>query len=190
MLLFAIAAGLQGVPELPKRLRLYLSDAWLAWRLQLRREELASARARCGPSLSQQSDAMPAPTIADLDLLEKVESTLEKHYGHLESHFEATTAAKARAANMRTDTQVLDGNQKNRRLVCAALLRHKLTCRRLGRSVFVRCRRAPLLGSIFCREHTQHNTTAITDVDYEVIDHEVPTVVGLAPDQPFAVFGP
>eukprot|EP00973_Karenia_brevis_P030511 4208528-Karenia_brevis.AAC.1 len=72
---------------------------------------------------------------------------------------------------MKTDVQVMDGNAKSRRLVCAALLRHKISCRRLGCSLYVGCPHTPL-GSLFCGEHG--SDTEPTTSDYEIIKHEAP----------------
>ena len=149
-------ANRRGQPGvLPQRLRLYLSQAWYFWRLALRRETLPG---ECQPQL---------------DLSARVEDAIAELWPLLETQFVSGTAHRARAAGMKTDVQVVDGNAKNRRLVCAALLRHMITCPRLGRSVCVGCPRTPLLGSPFCAEH--HTATEAVAVDYEIVNHEVPT---------------
>ena len=143
---------------LPKRLRLYLSQAWYVWRLMLCREMFVD-------------EALP-----ELDLRRPVEEYIAQAWPLLVAAFESTTARRARQAGMKTDVQVMDGNAKNRRLVCAAFLRHMLTCHRLGRSVCVGCPHTPLLGSAFCSDHASEESA---DVDYEIVTHEIPEPGGL-----------
>ena len=145
--------------SLPERLRLYLAHAWYAWRFMLRREAL-------------HKDATP-----DFDLLRPVEEYVSQVWDLLVEDFEAATALRAREARMKTDVHVMDGNAKNRRLVCAALLRQMVTCARLGRSVCVGCPRTPLLGSVFCSDHASHEEAENTD--FEILHHEVPEAGGM-----------
>ena len=137
---------------LPKRLRLYLSSAWYIWRLALRCETLS------------------IDTVGVLDMCAQIDSTIEDLWPKLAEHFEVETASRARASAMKTDVQVVDGNAKNRRLVCAASSNHVVTCPFLKRSVCVTCPHTPLLGSPFCAAHA--STSDCMEVDYEIIAHE------------------
>lgn len=144
--------------SLPKRLRLYLSQAWYFWRLAWRKHDL-------------QYDA------PDLDISRPVEEHLASIWPKLEEGFEARTAQRARRENIKTDVQVIDGNAKNRRLVCAAAQRHMIICPNLDRKVCVGCPHTPLLGSCFCSDHYKTDETG--NQNYEIIAHEASTPGGI-----------
>ena len=122
---------------------------------------------------------------APVDLLCGIEQLIETRWLDMAAEFEATTAAKVRAAGMRCDVHVVDGNAKNRRLVCAAPLRHKLRSSALQRTIRTCCPKTPLLGSKFCKEHSHELDLEGASVDYQVIAHEVPAAVGVEPTDSF-----
>ena len=55
---------------------------------------------------------------------------------------------------MRLDVLVLDGNAKNRRAVCAALLAGATHSDALGKTLRHTCPGTPKLGHLFCPSHT------------------------------------
>ena len=119
----------------------------------------------------------PEDGLPELDICGSVETVLASLWTRLEKQFENDTAERARRAGMKTDVQVMDGNAKNRRLVCAALLRHMITCPHLQRSVCVCCPHTSLLGSIFCTENA--TIEEAPSVDYEIIAHQMPQAGGM-----------
>ena len=70
---------------------------------------------------------------------------------------------KARAARMRCDVLVMDGNAKNRRAVCASLLAGALRSPALGQTVRHTCPCTPRLGKSFCPHHDSEVANIIQD---------------------------
>ena len=70
------------------------------------------------------SQTLPGESKPVIDLRGGVEAIIEELWPRLEKQFECETARRARAAGMKTDTQVFDGNAKNRRLVCRPAQTH------------------------------------------------------------------
>lgn len=160
MTMFAKQKGLK--EKLPKKLRRYLSNAWFLWRLCLRLQALEE---RGHPDRA-------------IDMRRSVEESIAEHWETLHEEAEALTAERVRSTGMRADVQVIDGNAKNRRCVCAAPLRHVMKSRRLRRSIRTCCTRTPLLGSKFCRCHGANPDDVIDDIDFEIIAHETKAAVG------------
>ncbi|CAK0904474.1 unnamed protein product [Prorocentrum cordatum] len=157
-----VARARAGGTALPANLRKYLSKGWFVWRLARRVGDLG-----------------PDDTTV-IDLMQPLEDQIKDTWDQLELTFERRTAERARAAGMKTDVVVVDGNAKNRRLTCAAPLRHCVTCPRLARRVCVGCPRTPLLGSAFCGEHGV--PCECPAEDYEVVGHEAPEAGGMGLD--------
>ena len=153
---YAKRRGLAGL--LPTRLRLHLSKLWYVWRLCIRSEVIR----KCGHSMQE------------VNISGGVEELVAERWQSFVEEFEASTAARVRAAGMRTDVHVVDGNAKNRRLVCAAELRHTIRSVPLQRCIRTCCPRTPLLGAQFCAGHAAGSGELGTAVDYEIIGHAVP----------------
>ena len=134
--LYALARDTGGERFLPARLRLLISEAWTKWRLLVR----ASS---CGIH-----DVFPC------DLNEKTEQLLAQHWPAFQEAFSKTAVGAARAAHMRTDVVVLDGNAKNRRAVCASLLSGSTYSPTLMKTLRHSCTGTPALGKLFCCKHT------------------------------------
>lgn len=179
--------------HLPARLRLYLSEAWFMWRLALRvadlREKGISAFnafrcvlwpcclfslscARHIVEVSNQS-AHQGEEVVSVDLLSPVEKIIEGAWDKLVNDFETGTARKVRQADFRRDVHVIDGNAKNRRLVCAAPVRQRLRNKILRRTILACCPHTPQLCSKFCKEHNVGDETGLMqELDYEIVGHE------------------
>lgn len=135
-LLYALARDTGDERFLPARLRLLISEAWTKWRLLVR----ASS---CGIH-----DVFPC------DLNEKTEQLLAQHWPAFQEAFSKTAVGAARAARMRTDVVVLDGNAKNRRAVCASFLSGSTYSPTLMKTLRHSCTGTPALGKLFCCKHT------------------------------------
>lgn len=157
-------AGLLPGPHL----RLYLSEAWFMWRAALRLQEIHA------DSLADTADLKWDERVYALDLLQPVEAVLAQHMSKLEEAFEARTAKMAEESGTRLDVMVMDGNAKNRRLVCAARLRNFVRCKRLGKLVRVCCPATPVLGKQFCRAHMPAcgREGETSSLDFEIKEHE------------------
>ena len=158
--------------RLPGRLRLYLSHAWFLWRLLMRQDE--ARRRHASGEFRSPSTSRAEPEGEDVDLLLPIEIALQRFYPSWEALFHSVTAKEARDNGHRTDLQVIDGNAKNRRTVCAAALRHKIECTTLRTGVRVCCPRTPLLGSMFCSVHLPDASGADVALDYDIVDHDRP----------------
>ncbi|CAE8588727.1 unnamed protein product [Polarella glacialis] len=156
---------------LPARLRLYLSEACFFWPLVTRLCEVEQGEVGIARS-------------AEVDFLQSVETALRGTCATVERHFEQSTVSKVTAAGLQTDVQVIDGNAKNRRSVCAALLRRKIACPRLQRSVRVNCPCTPILGSKVCYAHAAAAADVGAETGYEIVGREALGAVGLANEGP------
>ena len=137
---------------LPKRLRQYISDAWFKWRLLSRMEALG----------------LPTATV---DLNRPVDDLVADIWDRLDAAFTSSAIAGARAANMRCDVVMLDGNAKNRRTVCGAALAATSRCSHLGKTLRHNCPCTPKLGSQFCSQHKP--AEGQDDAAMEVLSHRL-----------------
>ena len=129
--LVMLAAERAGQSHLvPARLRLLISEAWFKWRLLLRLDDPQN-----------------------INLRDCVEDLLQPVLPSFNDRFTASAVEQARAASMRLDVLVLDGNAKNRRAVCAALFAGSTHSKALQKTLRHTCPGTPKLGHLFCPEH-------------------------------------
>ena len=129
--LVVLAAERAGQSHLvPARLRLFISEAWFKWRLLLRLDDPQN-----------------------INLRDSVEDLLQPVLPSFNDRFTASAVEQARAASMRLDDLVLDGNAKNRRAVCAALFAGSTHSKALQKTLRHTCPGTPKLGHLFCPEH-------------------------------------
>ena len=83
-----------------------------------------------------------------------MEDLLEPWLPSFHETFTTSAVERARAAGMRLDVLVLDGNAKNRRAVCPALLAGATHSDALGKTLRHTCPGTPKLGHLFCPSHT------------------------------------
>ena len=126
------------------RLRKMISEAWFKWRLLVR------------------GYAYNIPGVAQnpIDIHQGVEDLLKPVLPALQKAFSDAAVASARSANMRRDVIVMDGNAKNRRAVCAALLCGRKQSLSLNKTLRHNCPATPALGHLFCAKHNTDDVAA------------------------------
>jgi hypothetical protein len=88
---------------------------------------------------------------------------LEPFMPAFQADFTKEAMDKARAARMRCDVLVMDGNAKNRRAVCASLLAGAFRSPALGQTLRHTCPCTPRLGKSFCPPHDSEVANIIQD---------------------------
>ncbi|CAK9082039.1 Uncharacterized protein SCF082_LOCUS39015 [Durusdinium trenchii] len=126
------------------RLRKMISEAWFKWRLLVR-----------GYAYN-----IPGAAQNPIDIHQGVEDLLKPVLPALQKAFSDAAVASARSANMRRDVIVMDGNAKNRRAVCAALLCGRKQSFSLNKTLRHNCPATPALGHLFCAKHNTDDVAA------------------------------
>jgi hypothetical protein len=140
--------------HLPQPLRLLISDVWFKWRL---------------------TKHYASEPLGVMDLALDVEQLVRARWLHIDCHFHITAVQSARAAGMRCDVAVVDGNAKNRRAVCAAALMHVVSDAKLKKIVRTCCPCTPQLGKTCCRTHAAvGEAPQAAAADVEIVSHRVP----------------
>jgi hypothetical protein len=129
------------------RLRLLISEGWFKWRLLLR----------------TYGCRQPVAASPSIDLRKDIDELLEPFMPAFQADFTKEAMDKARAARMRCDVLVMDGNAKNRRAVCASLLAGALRSPALGQTLRHTCPCTPRLGKSFCFHHDSEVANIIQD---------------------------
>lgn len=129
------------------RLRLLISEGWFKWRLLLR----------------TYGCRQPVAASPSIDLRKDIDELLEPFMPAFQADFTKEAMDKARAARMRCDVLVMDGNAKNRRAVCASLLAGALRSPALGQTLRHTCPCTPRLGKSFCPHHDSEVANIIQD---------------------------
>ena len=142
------------------RLRLLISEGWFKWRLLLR----------------TYGCRQPVAASPSLDLRKDIDELLEPFMPAFQADFTKEAMDKARAARMRCDVLVMDGNAKNRRAVCASLLAGALRSPALGQTLRHTCPCTPRLGKSFCPHHFTDDSEVAN-----IIQDWVRRAVGLLP---------
>ena len=117
-----------------------------------------------------------SPNRGSFEMSATVENLVEGQWDRLDADFTSAAVDGAKAAQMRCDVVVMDGNAKNIRAVCAAPFMQFLTDPRLRKAVRTGCARTPQLGRTCCRQHESARTATDAGVDLEIIDHKAPLV--------------
>jgi hypothetical protein len=155
-------ATMQGKSQLlPVSLRNLISETWFKWRLCLRIEQITTSSSSSTPPLDR------------LDLALPVEDLIRPLWPLMSEEFHAAAIAEARAAGMRCNIVVVDGNAKNRRAVCAAALTQVIVDRKLNKIIRAGCPHTPQLGQTCCPQH-EASRNAARPADVEIVDHRVP----------------
>ena len=155
-------ATMQGKSQLlPASLRNLISETWFKWRLCLRIERITTSSSSSTPPLDR------------LDLALPVEDLIRPLWPLMSEEFHAAAIAEARAAGMRCNIVVVDGNAKNRRAVCAAALTQVIADRKLNKIIRAGCPHTPQLGRTCCPQH-EASRNAAQPADVEIVDHQVP----------------
>ena len=129
------------------RLRLLISEGWFKWRLLLR----------------TYGCRQPVAASPSIDLRKDIDELLEPFMPAFQADFTKEAMDKARAARMRCDVLVMDGNAKNRRAVCASLLAGAFRSPALGQTLRHTCPCTPRLGKSFCPHHDSEVANIIQD---------------------------
>ena len=128
------------------RLRLLISEGWFKWRLLLR----------------TYGCRQPVAASPSIDLRKDIDELLEPFMPAFQADFTKEAMDKARAARMRCDVLVMDGNAKNRRAVCASLLAGALRSPALGQTLRHTCPCTPRLGKSFWWRRPLSDRTVVT----------------------------
>ena len=149
-----------------ERLRLNLSDVWYKWRMALRLWRMAA-------------DGQDSK-IQQLNLSKPAEACAAEFWDVAVAHFDQATAAAARQNGQNCQVAAVDGNMKNRRSCCGALLQYVLRSQVLGKVIRLPCPHTALVGSVFCANHEPQEASpegVDRNADVYIMDHKSVGVV-------------